>query len=228
MKVIAFPYAGGNQYSFSTFFSKNINIEVVEYPGRGQKSNISAITNIDSLIEVLSFEIFKNILLCNQYVIYGHSMGALIGYLICKEIERLGVKKPLKLIVSGKKAPKFKTEKVFHVLQDNKFLNKVVGLGGIPIEIFNYPEFMDYYIPILKSDFECVEKYEYDSETSKLTIPIDVFYGSEEDITEEEAQAWQEETTGKVTVTKLIGNHFFIFEYKDFFTNYFNQLNATV
>ena len=62
---------------------------------------------------------------------------------------------------------------------------------------------------------------------AKLNISIDVFYGSEE-ATEEEMLSWQEETTEKVTITQLKGNHFFIFDHIDYFKNYFKNLTETI
>ena len=100
----------------------------------------------------------------------------------------------------------------------------------VPEELNNHAELIEYFTPILKTDFRCIENYKYDKNTPKLSIPIDVFYGSDEDITRIKAEAWQEETIANVNVTELEGNHFFIFDQKDFFAEYFKtlQLNATI
>jgi len=151
-------------------------------------------------------------------------MGALVCYSLCKKIEIGGYKKPERLIVSGMDAPvKIQNKEISH-LPSKLFWEELNKYGGLPNELKNYENVKQYFEPILRADFQCVENYKYNSKTPKLDIPIDVFYGSEEDITDEEAQAWQEETTGKTTVTKLTGDHFFIYDHKDFFSNYFNQL----
>lgn len=174
---------------------------------------------------------FKNeINPCDDYIVYGHSMGALVGYLICLEIEKLGLKPPVKLVVSGAKAPKFTREKILSNLTNGDFWNEVATLGGIPEELNNPPELIEYFTPILKADFKCIESYQHDKNLPKLKIPIDVFYGSDEEITQEDTEAWHEETNSNVNVTQLKGNHFFIFDNKEFFTDYFKktQLNATI
>lgn len=226
-KLIFLPFAGGNKNSFLNFFSGD-EVSVLEYPGRGQRIHENLITNIDLLVEDLILQLKEEIGLRKKYIIYGHSMGALVGYLVCKKIEKLGLKKPSRLVVSGKKAPKYQLEEVTFNISDDLFWKKAISLGGIPEEMNDYPDLIDFYIPILKSDFECVEKYQH-LVTPKLSIPIDVFYGSDEDISEQEAKEWQMETYGKVTVTELKGNHFFIFHHKDFFREYFKnlQLNTT-
>ena len=157
-------------------------------------------------------------------------MGALVGYLFCVELEKLKLKLPRRLIVSGAKSPKYCREKILSNLPDKVFWEEVCKLGGIPEELNNHAELIEYFTPILKTDFRCIENYKYDKNTPKLSIPIDVFYGSDEDITRIKAEAWQEETIANVNVTELEGNHFFIFDQKDFFAEYFKtlQLNATI
>lgn len=223
-KVIIFPFAGGNKYSFNDFFYLTNNVSILEYPGRALRIKENLIENINELISDLLPQLKKEINSCDDYIIYGHSMGALVGYLICMEIEKQDIRLPIKLIVSGAKSPKYSREKILSNLKDENFWNEVIKLGGIPDELNNHPELIEYFTPILKADFKCIENYKYNKKSPKLTIPIDVFYGSGEEITQTEAEAWQEETTDNVTVTELKGNHFFIFDHIDFFTNYFKNL----
>lgn len=231
IKIVAFPFAGGNKYSFNPIKNKitQNRFEVFEYSGRGTRVSDNLRYNIDDIVdEAVNF--VKGIAEKEDYTIYGHSMGALIGYLCCKKIEKEKLQKPLKLVVSGNKAPSCTRDEILYELPDDRFLKKVITLGGIPKGIMNFSEFLEYYIPILKADFQCVENYQYDKNAPKLTIPIDVFYGSDEEITQLEAEAWQEETTANVNVTELNGNHFFIFNHKEFFIEYFKnlQLNAFI
>ena len=230
MKIIAFPFAGGNKYSFD-FLKKILSerITVLEYSGRGQRIKESLKNDLKTIIDDALEKLLPEIK-DEDYVIYGHSMGALVGYLVCQRIENLGFRKPVKLVVSGKKAPSVNIEKTFAYLPDNLFWEEVTKMGGIPNELQAHPELIEYFTPILKADFKCIENYQYNKYASKLTIPIDVFYGSAEDITQKEANAWQKETTGNVNVTKLQGNHFFIFDHKEIFLEYFKnlQLNTTI
>jgi external thioesterase TEII len=116
-------------------------------------------------------------------------MGALIGYLICIKIESSGLKLPVKLIVSERKASRLFKSNVLSNLPDKEFWDEVSKLGGIPEATKNHPELIEYFTPILKADFLCIEKYKYVENSSKITIPIDVFYGSDENITQKEAEA---------------------------------------
>lgn len=224
MKLITLPFAGGNKYSYS-FLKKRIpDIEIInlEYPGRGARNNESFINDIDTLVNDIYIKIIHAI---NQepYMIFGHSMGALVGYLVCVKIQESGIQQPVRLIVSGRKAPSVKTEKVLSHLPDNLFWEEVIKIGGIPNELQNHHELINFYTPILKADFGAVENYNY-AKKEKLNLPIDVFYGTEEEITENEIMEWKNESTEEVTIKPLKGNHFYIYNHEGFFVNYFNSL----
>ncbi len=223
MKIISFPFAGGNKYSFSNFFNVP-DVTTLEYPGRGLRINDGLIYDINKLVNDMISMVKEEISSCDEYIIYGHSMGALVGYLICKKIDELNLKKPVKLIVSGKNSPRQPRENILSNLSNNDFWKEVYKLGGIPEEIYKHTELIEYFTPILKADFMCIEKYQYDYNSSKLTVPIDVFYGSHEEISESEAKQWQLETSGEVNIKELNGNHFFIFDNHNFFKEYFKNL----
>lgn len=223
MKIVAFHFAGGNRYSFQKF-SKNLSdFVVIEYPGRGMEFKEKLLSDINLLVENLISKVKEEINLCDDYMIYGHSMGALVGYLICRRIQELGLKRPLRLIVSGRKSPSVKRKIILSHLPDNMFWEEVIKLGGIADELQNHSELMEFYVPILKADFKAIENYDH-IKTEKLNLPIDVFYGRDEDIEENEVMEWKNESTGNVSITILEGNHFFIFNNEDFFINYFNNL----
>ncbi|WP_298427780.1 thioesterase domain-containing protein [uncultured Kordia sp.] len=223
MKIIAFTFAGGNKYSFNTLFKKELNTVVLEYAGRGTRMAEKSFTNLDDVVADLFPKVQKEIESKEPYIIYGHSMGSIVAYQMCKKIEKLGLKLPVKLIVNGVKGPQYTKEEKISGLPDREFWQEIIKLGGIPKEVGNSPELVDFFAPILKADYKCVESYQYDETSLKLNIPIDVFYGSEEDIKEEEILGWKDVTNKDVIIKKLAGNHFFIFEHPEFFNTYFQQ-----
>lgn len=221
-KILFFVFAGGNKYSFSKYSNKLSQFVVIEYQRKGMVAYEQFQYNIHLFVDKLLPRIKYEIDNTNDYIISGHSMGALIAYLVCHKIKDLGLKCPKRLIVSGRKAPSIINDKKISNLQDKEFWNEIVNLGGIPNEISNYPELIEYYIPILRHDIRLIESFEYERK-NKLNLPIDVFYGSEE-AEDNEMVGWRHETTGEVKITKLSGNHFFIFDHINFFINYFENL----
>jgi external thioesterase TEII len=216
MKIVSFHYAGGNKYSYNKIIKDN---HICLTISRKENNNIDKICD-DILSRIINDNIYKQ-----PYCLYGHSMGALLGYSICQKLQEKNIPMPKRLIVSGKKSPIIPRENKIANLPNDKFWDQVSALGGIPDDLLNYPELIEFYTPILKADFLVVENYQYEKKP-KLNIPIDVFYGSEE-ATIGEMIGWQEETIEKVTITELKGNHFFIFDHIDYFKNYFKNLTET-
>ena len=148
-----------------------------------------------------------------DYILYGHSMGALVGFLVSRRLSKMPLKQPLKLVVSGHKAPIYPRSKKLAMLEDDAFWEEVNKYGGMPEQLKEYPDLIQFFIPILRADFACLEQYVYEKDY-KLHIPIDVFYGSEESISYKQAKDWQMETTATVSVSELAGGHFFIFQHQ--------------
>lgn len=213
--VLFIHFAGGNRHSFNRIinrkYSKTLDIN--------RKNGTSSIQSI-----VASFiSANQQLITTRPYIIYGHSMGALLGYLLCQKLQELALPMPEKLVISGKKAPSIPFDKPLSHLPDQEFWKEILALGGIPDEMRGYPELIAYYTALLKQDYSLIESYKYEKKP-RLNVPIDVFYGSEE-ATIEEMYGWRNESLKEVKITELKGNHFFIFDHIDYFKKYFNTLS---
>jgi surfactin synthase thioesterase subunit len=224
MKIIAFPFAGGNKFSYE-FLNKiippHINMTVLEYPGRGMRIREPLLDNLETILEdgMKRFsEIVDN---KEKYIIWGHSMGALIGYLLCQRIQQEGrYPLPTKLIVSGKSAPSIGKKQPISHLASSSFWEEISQLGGVPKEILEDQQLTDFYEPILKSDLRIIEQYNY-IKNEPLSVSIDVFYGSEEKLKESDIFEWKNESSKEVHIYEFPGDHFFIYNHGDFFRNHF-------
>lgn len=122
--IIALPYAGGNIYSYNNFelltIPKYYNIDRSKYN----------ITDIHFLVDHLIEEIIMLISEVENYYLYGHSMGGLMAFLVCRKLQERKIRLPQKLIISGRKAPELvRTEKLSE-LSDEAFLESLIPLGG--------------------------------------------------------------------------------------------------
>lgn len=114
--IIALPFAGGNQYSYNSFINSlpsNFALRTVEFPGRGDRLDERNLSDIRELANDVLGQIRKYISEFD-YLIYGHSMGTLVGYELAKLITRLKLPRPSLL---------FFTEE-----QDRPFLKRIVSL----------------------------------------------------------------------------------------------------
>ena len=228
MSIIAFPFAGGNRYSFEFLRpyleEGGVELKVLEYPGRGRRIREPLLASLEE-IEADAFERLEKVINnTGEYLIYGHSMGALIGYLMSKKLEKSPLLTPRKLIVSGREAPCCKQEpEIRSNLESDAFWKEVDDLGGLPKEVLKIDELKEFYDPILRSDFSAIEGFD-NSDTKKLNIPIDVFYGREEGLEyHPEVDKWNEATTKQVRIYEKSGDHFFIYEHAASIANHMLQ-----
>ena len=215
VNLLCIPYSGGSKYSFAPLIKKapsNLNPVVLELPGRGGRSGEKLCDDI----AVIEEDIFRRSLqfIKKPYAIYGHSMGGLLAFLLAKRIVQNGLPEPLYLFITGTTGPSVTIDHKYHLLNKRDFLEKIKSLKGMPDEILNNADMMDYFEPIIRSDFKLSETYTYPS-SAPLNVPISVIVGDEEDMDFEDVKAWKRESSAEVAISKLPGSHFFIFEHAE-------------
>lgn len=216
INLICVPYAGGSRYSYSSFESiapKGINIIPVELPGRGARIMEPLLFDVNAMVDDLFIQLKPHIY--KPYAIHGHSMGAILGYLVVKKIAaKNAIPLPQYLIVTGCEGPSVKDnkKKIRSNLPTDKFIDELRILGGIADEVFDDISFLTFFEPILRADFKAIEDYEY-LKSDALNVPICVLFGSQEEFSLKDALFWQEESNFELEVMEFPGGHFFIFKH---------------
>ncbi len=212
LNLIAVPYAGGNSQALRGWQSAataDCSFLVAELPGRG--TLVQAPRFADA--EAAAADLARAIAQCGRipFALIGHSMGALLCYLVAREFQRGHHFGPAHLFLSGFRAPHLpdvrpRTAK----LSDEDFVLELTRLGGTPPEVIGEQELMDYLLPILRSDFELVENFEYQT-AAPLPYPITVFSGStDQEAGPDQMRSWSEHTCRKFRMEIVEGGHFFI------------------
>ena len=218
INVFCLPFAGGNRYSYREYKKKApsfINFISLEYPGRGARIKEPLISDTDILVN----DLYKDIITMigdGDYAIYGHSLGGLITYLLTRKLMENYHKLPIHLFISGTTGPSAisRGEKKRHLLPKQEFIQELKDLNGMPEEILENDELLEYYEPILRSDFRASENYVYKN-CEPINIPITVITGNEEAMEIADIELWQKETTHVVDFKRFPGNHFFIYDHID-------------
>jgi surfactin synthase thioesterase subunit len=139
-------------------------------------------------------------------------MGATLSLSVAKRLEVSG-DPPLKLVVSGNPGPGIKEDKgprpKRYLMNDEDFKSALRDLGGVPDEILNNEELYDFFSPIMRADFEVLEKEEVPSENFTMDVPICALMGSEEKYNDR-IQNWARFTSATFNYGVLPGTHFFI------------------
>lgn len=219
IKLFCLPYAGGSSviyHSWKALLGDKIELRPIELAARGKRINESPYNNISHAAEDV-YELIYSEIQHSSYMLFGHSMGAMIAYELAQKIRREGAPRPLHLFFSGKGALHIdRPDKVkLHLLDDVSFKKEVIKLGGTPPEFFEYPELMELFLPLLKRDFRIAETYKLNGPIQPFDQDITVFLGKEDDLNTEQCEEWVKHTSNTCRTHYFPGGHFFINEEKD-------------
>jgi len=215
LRLFCLSYAGGSSVIFRPWLKKfpaNVQICLIELPGRGSKSKLSLLKRLEPIVENLALQIKPY--LDKDFAFFGHSMGGLLSFeltrLLCK---KYGVS-PVHLFISARVAPQVSSLKPpIHDLPESDFIDELRHYNGTPNAVLENRELMELFLPILRADFEVLETYTYNHEPP-LECPISVFGGLQDtQVTIEELQAWREQTNNYFSLNMFPGGHFFINDY---------------
>ncbi|PTX61379.1 surfactin synthase thioesterase subunit [Kordia periserrulae] len=218
VQLFLLHFAGGNGYSYDflkPYIPANVEFIPLELPGRGKRFKDTFINSKKEAIQDYVTQIQNKRNRTLPYIIFGHSMGATLGLSVAYEMQRLG-DQPQHLVVSGNSGPGAppvpgKPKKGKRYLMDEAtFKDELRELGGIPEEVLVNEELYTFFEPIMRSDFEILEKDPLSIELKiKLLCPIFAMMGSEEDQVVN-IENWKRYTIAGFDFEVFDGNHFFI------------------
>ena len=211
LRLLCFAYAGGSAWIFRTWAEQlpaTVELCAIELPGRGKRMTEPALTTVAAIIETLGPELRPYLNL--PFACFGHSLGALIAFELCRWLRRTVQLTPDHLWVSAAQAPQLPIEKApMHTLPDAAFINELKHYQGTPDSILNHAEMMSLVLPILRADFTVLETYRYQPGAA-IGCPITGFWGQQDSIvSQEHVAAWNIHTQG-FSLEAIDGDHFFI------------------
>lgn len=208
LRLFCFPPAGCGASVFHGW-SENLPAEIdvcpVQLPGRENRLMEPPFTSVSLLVRSLTK--WLRPYLDIPFVIFGHSMGALIGFELARHLRRKGQPGPSLLFVSSCRAPQRSIPNSrLHSLPDHMFLQ---ALGGMPSEIRQNDEAMRLMLPTLRADFFLCETYTYVSEVP-LSCSISAIGGVQDStVGRNDLADWSVQTKGTFKLLMLPGGHFY-------------------
>lgn len=212
LRLLCLAYAGGRPQVFSTWPSllpHDVEVAAVELPGRGARSRERPHTRVRPLVDALATAIEAD--LDAPYAIFGHSLGALLGFELARELRDRGLPPPEALLVASSPAPHMPmTEGSLAELAESAVAAQLEELGASRASGLT-AEARSLLLPYLRADLELYDTYEY-VPGDPLDMPI-AAYGGRFDavVSEEELAAWEEQTAARFGGVRLLpGDHFFL------------------
>lgn len=217
-KLFCLPYAGGSKTIYADFQKKLCDlVEVVplEYSGHGSRYGKSLFNNADDTVNDI-FQILKSSC-CTKYMIFGHSLGALIAYETVARFSSLLNTPPCRLIVAGNRPPHLMyKDKKYNGLHKDDVMDAIFELGYMPSEILMNKELYDIYIDIIFADIQIINNYHFVNR-GKLNIPITAMRGSDDNETPKKDMLEWRNLTKEFDLITIHGDHFFPFSGIGFF-----------
>jgi medium-chain acyl-[acyl-carrier-protein] hydrolase len=212
VQLYCFPYAGGASSTFRSWAQAlfpTVEVCAAQLPGRAERIFESPFDRLGPLIDALSAALYPS--LNKPFALFGHSMGALVGFELAREIHRLCRLQPVHLFVSGCRAPQIGDSRPgIYDLPESEFLTELYRMNGTPKEAIENPELMQLMIPALRADIAVYQTYRY-VPGPRLTCPITALSGLEDErISLNHLEAWRDLTSASFTVQMFHGDHFFL------------------
>jgi surfactin synthase thioesterase subunit len=213
LRLFCLPHAGSGTAAYNSWrrvLPSFVELCPIQLPGRESRLAEASFTQSEELIHHLSEALTG--WLDKPYVIFGHSMGALLSFELANSLRDRGLPQPLHLFLSGRIAAHLPLRgRPIHQLPLEEFLAELERrYDGMPQEILADPDMMELFLPILRADLTLLESYTY-RERPPFTFPISVFAGAQDhSVSPESLAAWSQHTTGAFQLQHLPGGHFYL------------------
>jgi surfactin synthase thioesterase subunit len=212
-RVICFPHAGGGAgfyRSLALSFPDDVDVRVIQYPGRETRVNEPLVDDMDSLVDAASEAVLS--MLDRPYAIVGHSMGGSVAYEVTRRLEAAGVRPPVRLVVSARQAPGGQRRTSVHELDEPRFVEVLRDIGGTPLSLLDNREMRDYVLPILRNDYRLIERYRPAPGPRLRTGIVAIAARDDPSVTPDEVAGWSAATDGGFEFVTFPGGHFYLVE----------------
>lgn len=208
-RLICLSFAGGGTVGFRPWarqVPRDVELRSVCYPGREFRYGDEITGGWQGLVADCADAIAGDTR--TPYVLYGHSMGALVAYEAARLLEAAGTG-PESLVLSGHIAPQNWTgsrTKALATASDAELSDWLEASGGAPESVLCDPDLLDMAVELLRMDLQAYSGYHHDARP-RLRAGIHLMVG-EREVTQLH-EGWSEVTDGPFSMEVLPGGHFF-------------------
>ena len=213
--VVCLPFGGGSASAYRPWaarFPANVQLCAVDLPGHAARFAEPLLTHAEQIVaELLGLPDLPV-----PFVLFGHSVGALLAYEWASRLQQAGRPAPTHLVVSGRAAPQtMRSPAPIHGLDNADFLSEVHRYQGLPDEVLAHQELIDLFLPILRADFTITETYSH-APRPALRTPL-LILGGEQDpmVAPAELSHWRALTTAPSRIETFPGGHFYLDRHRD-------------
>lgn len=211
-RVLCLPHAGAGASAYRLWARElppELQLCPIQLPGRENRLGERPRDDARGLASELADGLTP--FLDRPFVLFGHSMGALLSYELACELRRRGLPQPAHLFLSAHRAPHLPGGlQHVHQLDRPAFLEELRKMDGTPAAVLEQEDLMQIAEPILRADFRLCETYSW-TPVDPLDVPMSVF-GGEDDAKVSRAvlEPWQEHARKVIRLRMIPGGHLFV------------------
>jgi surfactin synthase thioesterase subunit len=198
---------------WSRYFPKAVEVVAIQLPGREGRFREAFSVSVKGLVRELAADLRGYTDL--PYGIFGHSLGALIGFELVRELVATGARQPVVFMPAGRAAPHIKDQRqVLHRLSEGEFADALAKekflSPALRRALLEQDETASLFLPQMRADLCLEETYEYRA-SEPLSCPIVAYGGIEDpDVSLADLRAWAIHTTRHFRCHMLPGTHHFV------------------
>uniref|UniRef100_A0A8B9P002 S-acyl fatty acid synthase thioesterase, medium chain n=1 Tax=Apteryx owenii TaxID=8824 RepID=A0A8B9P002_APTOW len=216
-RLICFPWAGGGTSQLAQWgrlFGSSIEVHSVRLPGRESRSKEPFAQDMTTVVNEITSVLLKD-LQEKTFAFFGHSFGSYISFAVALHLKEKYGLEPIHLFILGAHAPHseaFLPIKRLHDVDDEDITAHIKILGGTPSELLQNEDIRKHLILTLREDLRVLQTFSFEKAERNIPLSCDItcFDGSE-DIAHD-LEAWDDVTSGDVSIYKLPGGHFYLLE----------------
>jgi surfactin synthase thioesterase subunit len=211
LRLVVFHHAGGSAAAYfplARSLPGDWDVLLLDLPGRGKRMRAAPIEDMAQLVGVA----VADVLPWAQgapIALFGHSLGAIVAAETARHLEARGAR-PAWVGVSGAVAPEHRASARLpgHDRPDAELLAELAGMGGMPDQIDEVPEFRDRVLRLVRADLRALATYHAEPGREPLTAPLTVFSATDDVwVPPPMLPAWAHETCGPVRQRMFTGGH---------------------
>lgn len=220
-RLYCLPHSGGSAGEFLFWSDALADIEVwgLQLPGHGDRRMEPPLTTMPQVVAAIA----DSVRFVPPYALFGHSLGAAVGYELALELRARGGPLPERLYVSSREPPhRHSPDPALLSLTDDELIEELgQQYGDIPDELSDDPDWRALVLGSLRADLSIIAGY-HPSAALPLPCPIVAMGGRcDPTVSEEDLCAWDSCTTGTFGLRMFAGGHFYFREQDNDIHRYF-------
>lgn len=217
MKAILLHHAGGDKYVFRNLqqaLLPEIESLSFELPGRGDRFSERFVVSLEDAVNNIYTQLTNENI--NDFIVVGNSMGAIIAFLLVHKLKQANHPLPKHLFLASRLSPDaYKQEPNIVGISSTDFWKVVQQYDGVPAQLLQHKELMEFYEPILRTDFELLQQFNESFESiAAIDVPASILFGDQDvrNVSNEKMQGWRKFFVNNIDIKSFEGKHFFLYE----------------